>query len=66
MTGMTKNSINKGFNIAICADGAEICGKHKASQTYVDLKPIDLNYIDIITNKPLFSFYEEDRNGQMV
>jgi len=64
-TGMTNRAVNEGFEIAVCADGAEICGKHKASQTCVGLKPIDLNSVDVTTNEPLFTFSKEDEDGIM-
>ena len=62
-TGMTQKAVEEGFEIAICADGAEICGKHKASQTCVGLKPIDLSSVDPCTNDLLFTYMEKDDDG---
>jgi len=49
---MTQKAIDEGFDIVICADGAEICGKHKASQTCVSLKPVDINSVDTCATYP--------------
>ena len=58
-TGTTERAVTNGFEITSCADGAEVCGKHKTSQTCVGLKPIDLNSIDLSNNEPLFAYTEE-------
>ena len=53
--GICEKAQTEVFEIAIYVNGAEICGKHKASQTCVCMKPINLAAIDH-KSKDLFVF----------